>query len=320
MNTVDDLPDDLLQTLDLPDLRGKILHVGSSGEASGHAIDAFAKCNAYYALHYRLKVDAVDPNQQVQPSSSFDARILGSLGHQGLGLHYRRMMAVQRGTDVNEWAKPYDGMVRMARQHGAYYVELVPKAMLGVLAYLRKHAGEVFEIVGVEQKVDFAPLVGRPHTRSIDLVTKDYRTGLISFLDHKFTGRPIEAFIAGLTLDGQFLDYQVYGNAALEGRWSVANPGGKFGGAWVNVLRWGNEKYPATVGRHEIAPAPWAVSCRMDDLHEQYDRRDRLESRDPWHWPRVGDGSICAQWSGCECAHACRLGPIASKQHSPFRT
>lgn len=306
------LSQDEIQALDLPSEVGKIVHVGSSSPNSGHAIDAFMRCPAYFGLRYELWALDPDPAQPAAASASSEATIRGSLAHQGLALHYHRAWALQQGRDPDEWAQPLDGVARMAYEKGPAWVENVPHVFLGLRAYWKAWADERFFIAGVEHVVDMAPLLnGRSHTRSIDLVIQG-TNGLFYFLDHKFTKKPTETFLNNLAFDGQFLDYQIIGPALL---------GDKFGGALASIIRWPTDKYRAQILREPVQQVPWKLSRRTADLVWAYKQLDDLRAQklDPWFWPHTGTAEPCNAFGGCEGRTICEQGPVGSSQYSRLR-
>lgn len=303
------------ELIETPSVRGALLHVGSSGEHSGHAIDDFALCPARHAFGYKLKALDPDPNQPVQRTRSLVARVRGSLGHQGLGLHYRRVQARQQGTDPDAFAEPLDGVIRMARDKGGIYFEEIEIVLDTLEVYFRAHRGETLQVLGVETVVPMASWLGghRQHTRSVDLVATD-SSGLIYFLDHKFTGRPARSYIDSLVLTGQMLDYELVGRSVYGDRW---------GGAWANTVRWPGEDREAgrraEILRDRVDPAPWAVAHRAQDLLWRYAQRDTLADVDPWSWPCTPSWNACEAGSGCPGKSLCRFGPAGGLQHNALR-
>lgn len=305
------------ELVELPSARGELLHVGSSGEYSGHAIDSFS-CPALYAFKYRLRALEPDPNQPLRRTASLVARVRGSLAHQGAGLHYRRLMARQQGEDPDKFASPLDGIVRMARELGGMYLEEVGIVLDVVSEYIDTQGrAEALQVLGVELVVNMAPwLGGRAHTRSIDLVVTD-SSGLVFFVDHKFTKRDCRQYIDSLTMDGQMLDYVIIGHQTY---------GKRFGGCWANVGRWPDPgayhpRHKPEFLRDQVDPAPWAVSHRSWDLQWRYNQRDQLvdSGLDPWKWPCAPSWNMCEAGSGCDAKELCRFGPSRSPQHSTFR-
>lgn len=305
------------ELIELPSARGELLHVGSSSENSGHAIDAFGACPARYAFKYKLGALEPDPNQPIRRTSSLVARVRGSLAHQGQALHYRRMQARQQGDDPDQFAPPFDGVVRMARELGGLYLEEVEVVLKALSAYVHAHRAEAFQVLGVEYVVDMAPwLEGRAHTRSLDLVVAD-SSGLAFVVDHKWTKRDCRQYIDTLTMDGQMLDYAIIGKQLF---------GDRFGGCWANVGRWPDPgartpRYKPEFLRDQVDPAPWAVSHRPWDLQWQYAQRDRLVTLqlDPWRWPCAPSWNNCEAGSGCEAKELCRFGPSRSPQYNAVR-
>ncbi len=304
------------ELVEMPSARGELLHVGSSGEYSGHAIDTFS-CPARYAFKYKLNALEPDPNQPVKRTASMVARVRGSLAHQGVGLHYRRMMARQKGENPDQFAQPLDGIVRMGRNLGGMYLEEVEIVLEVVSKYLDTQRGESVQVMGVEFVVNMAPwLGGRAHTRSIDLIVTD-ASGLVFFVDHKFTKRECRRYIDSLTMDGQMLDYAIIGRELY---------GDRFGGCWGNVGRWPDpgawvpRKEPEFL-RDQVDPAPWAVSHRAWDLQWKYNQRDQLVDAglDPWRWPCSSGWNNCEAGSGCDAKELCRFGPSRSPQYNAVR-
>lgn len=293
---------------------GKLLPTGPSPH-SGHKPDLFDKCPQLYAYKYILDVI---PRENVKRNGQLNARGMGTTGHVGLAHFYSRAMAEQRGEDPEVFLPWRDAILVKAWEEDANeksgctawtdFAATGIDTVGGYLNYWMNIRRDQMYVVGVEQVVDFSPLYGFPHTRSVDLMVSE-RDGKIYWYDHKFVGRLTKWTLNRYALDGQFLDYQIMGRHLYGERW---------GGAKINIVVWPKN---GTVELHRdlIGAAPQAVAARLENVRRVRDQIGFLEGMgvDPWKYPKRLNESVCqGPFGACAGQSLCRFGREASPGHA----
>jgi hypothetical protein len=304
---------------------GKLLHVGPS-PYSGHGIDSFMRCPSAWAFNHPQAfgapavakgtnivltargLGALPADGPVEPAEPLDARGKGSMGHVGLGHHYKRRKAVQDKTDPDEWLPPDQAIAAYARKHGIYYETFAKVAQSMTATYGGFWGLERCHVVDVEGVCYLEGLDGHKHTRSRDLVI--WENGLYYIIDHKCVGRIRPNTLMRYSMSGQFLDLTLMGRQI----W-----GKEFGGALVNLVTWPDSKGQIKFQRSAIPAAPHALAKRMTMLRAAYAARQALlDSGLPlWQWPMRMHELVCQTPYGlCDYYDLCRFGPAAEAGHS----
>lgn len=296
--------------------RGSLLYAGPSPH-SGHHLDAFIRCPQYWA--YRYGYGLLTSSGSLDPYGRLNARGKGSMGHIGLAHFFRRAQAEQEGTDPEEFLPWPEAVAVYAWEQDAKeeagctaWSDFVPVAIQTVSAFL-DHRFCIrqmrLRVLSVEGVIDFHPIFGFPHTRSVDLVVQ-HDDGRVYYWDHKFTALPITARVRQrYAIDGQFLDYQIHGPRAWGDRW---------GGAWANLIRWPN-KDQVDLDLNRVPPAPAAVAARPVAVQRAFQERAFLQAAGtgPWDWPKRLSELICVTPYGlCAGYELCAHGVEASPRHA----
>lgn len=299
----------------------KLIYTGPS-PYSGHAIDGFLKCPQYWVLKYGIK-DLTWQNEAESDTSP--ALVMGTMGHQGLGLYYRRMQAVQEGQNPEEWATPIEG-VRALACKGGLYLSSLSTVIEGIKQYLTRYEhNEAFTVLGVDGDgasmligeidgvdIDGVTPVKFKISRGADIVVQSKRDGKIYVFDHKWVGNIKPQTLLRYAGDGQFLDYQWIGKQI----W-----GEKFGGVILNLAAWPNNNGVVKFYRNSIGTAPFGVATRVANLRYELEHRARLLVRrgrlNIIHWPKKQTEHVCqGPYRMCAAFEVCTQGTTAKMEYN----
>lgn len=278
----------------------RVINAGSSLWGWSRA-EAHARCARLWALRY-LATDQ-QRGHSLPPLRAPLAK--GILTHVGMAHWYELMRWRQHGLEATDYGEhflfPADAINVTADRFIKY--EGVPEAdvaayrglaLAACRAYVDRYSpggvSELFEVVAVEQLIEVSAaemqeVTGDPNcppfTKRIDLVTRDGRSGMIKWRDHKTTNTEMSA--KRYTLSGGVLAPEWLGR-----RWY----GHLWGGVEINMIGWrgvkGMKEGDGTVsfdpaagfkfGRFNLEPAPFAVARWPHDYAAHWRRLRAVEA------------------------------------------
>lgn len=254
----------------------------------------------------------------------------GTMLHAGIGAHYLRQWAIQKGQDPEQFWDPQeavrvqahaleDRLVEAGADHEA--ASLVHPVQQAVWAYVHHYAArdlDRYEILGVELEMtariadEQAPLGYWPFSRGVDLVVFDRLKQAVVLFDHKGRGgrsaRIESMYEHDLTM------------AAL---WKFGAQYERFGGVvlnYVTVPKVGKRDVTVHMERVEAKRAPW-LERQIGPTIKHYRRLvHTYMGADPWDWPKAQIGAgACVDVFGERCfmLDYCRFGPPRTAQEEP---
>lgn len=277
----------------------KIIFTGPSARG-GHRLVTANLCAQKYSYVYNLGLEPAEPNEYFT---------LGTLVHVGLAARYARMRNRQRGLDPDEYADPVTAVSVVAARLGPPAMSQLHWALDAVTEYEAHYGDEDFRVEYVEEEFR-ATVAGHLYTMRFDLVVS--RRGRFRVFDHKTQSRFDTETTKAHSVSLQSLAAQAFGAVY----WSD-----KFDGFEINGIGVGRgaagKSGEARFKRRVPDPAPSALSSVVRMVQDAEARIASCAGRDPWDWPRLGDGFVCAR---CPYFRLCQWGKVALNDYTQKET
>lgn len=223
------------------------------------------------------------------------ALIKGSVIHLGLAHYYRRMQAVQEGTDPDEWFEPNMAMRMLCLKEGDLWMEHLMACIECVEAYIAHWQHDGFTVVAVEEMI-YTHIDDHLITGRVDLAIKD-SAGKVFFVDHKTTGRINSTQKKYYAISGQLIGYEYMGRQIF---------GEHFGGMILNQVQ---HRAPQKFLRLNLPPAPEMLQRFPQVVKDAEATIKRLEGRPLDQYPMAMNELTCFhRYGACAFVEKCKWG------------
>lgn len=237
--------------------------------AGFHFLQDYKNCRRYFYHKYIDDIEAKwTPN----------ALLFGISGHAGLEAFYNGTKAGlplgQRIKDAVEAFREKIHSLESSYEYSTSFQADLDRGETAIREYGLFYPQDTWEVLSVEEELEFELPSGNRTTCRIDLVIKDY-TGAAWLVDHKFTGWSLNLFKNTLRVSDQTTHYKMI--------WDSHHSSMKVQGVIYNVIR-AYKDSPPEYDRLPLIKTEQDVAEHMEGVDEEFSElRDRImDPNKPW--------------------------------------